>query len=440
MQEDAAIARLAAEARVKMAQWAMETESGMLSELSGYMPAPEDLAMAASAATARRDYDVAEAMDRRLVKLVSPEPWATTQPNLARAMEVVRNIDEVSGEQRRLNEQTKTVADEREAAELSRQQQAVAEKIHQADQAEATEARLAEDADSRRAATAAIQKVQEQLAHLPQQVAKAMEAAQSYRRAAARAEETQKAAQETRGEQEAVAQRAAEQAQRAMRDAGQELGGVCRDFTQDAAGAMAAQLKAFSPETDDAGQWLAQRIGPALATLQEALRTTDQGDAADRASTRLRSALETAQWLLSQAQSKIIESDPLVAARWFAESAAQSLAATPPDVPRAQGQQTSASTALGRAWQSAVQNVAGQRLALTPSLGPILGAGGTSLPQAAGRSLGEMLSGMRQWSFLRWRAPETSATPDHEADPAGYQDALRVYFDYLNKTQRGGKK
>jgi hypothetical protein len=312
----------------------------------------------------------------------------------------------------------------------------VAERIYNIDETDDLRASLAANADSRGRATTAIQQVQEQLARMPQQLALAVRTAEFYRQAVIQADQAGQAAENADLESRAVAQRNAEQAKRAVWDAEEELVEVGSVLSAQAAERLARDLRSFRPEADNAISTLVGQLEPSLQGLQKAMHSADK-EAVDRSAAAVRSAIEAVQLRLREAQSGIIESDPLVSARWFAEAAAQSLAQQPPDVSKARGHQQTVSVALGRAWQGAVHDAANVRLSLTPGYRPLLNtpASPSSVVRSAG-SLIEMLPGLHQWDFLRPQHPEALSAPAGQFDPAGYQDALRVYFEFLGKSQQ----
>ncbi|MGE5611737.1 MAG: hypothetical protein ACM359_20995, partial [Bacillota bacterium] len=427
------------EARNRLEQWATQPESVLAASKPAPASSAEELAMRASARTAERDYASAEAIDKQLLSQVAKESGdSAAAQDLHRAVDRVRQIDDVSGEQQTLNRQTTTlnVEDTSTAQRLSEQQQQVAERIYSIDETDDLRASLAANADSRGRATAAIQQVQEQLARMPQQLASAVRTAEMYRQAVIQAEQASRAADQASPENHAVAQRNVDQATRAVWDAEEELVEVGSVLSTEAAERMARDLRSFRPEADSAISVIVGQLQPSLQNLQKAMHTADK-DAVDRSAAAVRSAIEGIQLRLREAQNGIIESDPLVSARWFAEAAAQSLAQQPPDVSKARGHQQTASLALGRAWQGAVHDAASARLSLTPGYRPLLNT--PAPPPTVVRSVGslmEMLPGLHQWSFLRPGQPEALSAPAGQSDPAGYQDALRVYFEFLGKSQQ----
>jgi hypothetical protein len=421
----------AATARMELARWAKRTE------ISG----AEELAMEASALTAQRDYASAEAIDRRLSGRLASSGAAWRWEAIQRAMTRARNIDRLSVEQASLVERSASAA-QGEAAALSQRQRQVAEQI---DRIEPENHRLsvlvqADHADARRLAGEAIGQAREQLALMPQQLAKALEAAEAQRQQASRTGQADREAKAASGSRQPAAQRAAELAHQALRQTRERLAGAMTPLSAAEADRLVQQLRSWGPETEPACQRLAGEIQPALALLEQAAAADDKS-AMDGAARRVREALEAVQKQLRQAQAAVIESDPLVAARWYAQAAARSLAAQPPLIEGAKDQQRDTSLSLHRAWQDAVRESASERLSATPRFHSILSPlAGSSASSSSLGLMEDMPAALRPWGPLGTQQPRDLAAPLREADPHGYQDALRVYFDALDKAQEQGPR
>jgi hypothetical protein len=291
--------------------------------------------------------------------------------------------------------------------------------------------------DSRRRATEAVQRVQEQLAHMPQRLAVAQEAAETYRLAVDRADQARWRAEGADEEQRPAAERAVEIADRAAREAGDRMAVEITHVGADVVRRMAATLEPFEPETGRSIDALATQLAPASENFEHVARGGERVSVG-RAAQRVRTAIEACQSALSEAQARLIENEPVVAAHWFAEAAARALAERPPDVPKAHRHQKTAAVALDRAWQNAVRDLSTERLALAPGYKAILRPGSAFGDVNGGvfRPFGELLPGLRQWGFLRSQVVDSAAAPVQESESPGYQDQLRVYFDTLSKAQR----
>jgi len=427
-----AIAQEAAAARTKLAGWVEQ------SDLATAGGAAADLAMEASARTARREYDPAERIDQRLA---SGDTDAAAVQIVRRTMESVRQIDRVSQDQQIINQQTAAMesATEQQAQRLSQEQRKVAEGIQGIGKADEARVSLAAGADWRQQATSALQQIQAELAHMPQQLASAQLAAERYRRAGGQVEEARAAAGGAAVEQQAAAQRAVEQAMRGLAEAEDQLRAVGGAMSAAVADEMTSRLRALAGETTHAADVISEQLAAALRSFGQTMYGSD-ATALERSAARVRAVIEASQVALREAQGRIIESDPLVVARWYAESAAAALSQRPPDLPKARGQQQTVSLALGSAWQSAVRESAAQRMALVPGFGAIVAPGPTPSTSAGGL-LESILPGMRQWGLPDSQRPESLHAPLHETEPPGYREALRIYFNYLSKSQeQAGKK
>src|SRR5258706_9918877 len=97
---------------------------------------------------------------------------------------------------------------------------------------------------------------------------------------------------------------------------------------------------------------LAQLV-PALVALSADL-PGDDADELDRAAADTREAIQTTQRELATARDMLVQRDPLVAARWFARAAAESLELSPPDLGVARRHQAGVFESLSRAWDQSI--------------------------------------------------------------------------------------
>src|SRR6185312_6177757 len=121
--------------------------------------------------------------------------------------------------------------------------------------------------------------------------------------------------------------------------------------------AKAQRLEPFAPETDAARAVILSQLEPALETLETAVQGGDAGFV-DRSATDVRRAVEACQRELASAQDALVQRDPLVAAKWYARAAANSLERMPPDLGSARAHQASASAAIWRAWDQSIHRAA----------------------------------------------------------------------------------
>ena len=210
--------------------------------------------------------------------------------------------------------------------------------------------------------------------------------------------------------------------------------------------ALSARLGPFEPESAAARRVLGGDLAGALRDFEQASLRND-GPAADRAALAARQAIDAAQRELAAAQDELTSRDPLVAAKWFARAAADSLTRSPPDFQSAYRRQMDTSQALSRAWDRTVHDAAAQRLSLLPSMQSLFGVA-VPLPVLAGRPGGEQkvagpvsdLASVREWGRLRTREVEELNAPLRETDAPGYEKALQLYFESLGKSAGDGAK
>ncbi len=419
-----------ADARMRLRRWLSALGEGASTEA-------EDLALEASAHIARRQYDAAEEADRQLVQTLR---WRGQEPAdaeaLGQTLESLRALDRLSAEQRELAQRTASRPRWEETLRLADEQDRVAQQIGGMDRQEQAATRLNPPSyELRREAAAAVQRAQEQLAILPQKLTDAQDRAEAYLRAAALAEELREAAEAASPAQWHGIEQAAEQARIALDDAERALETSSAAVGPAAAEQLASALRDYGDLIVDADAVLRARLAPALFQLQQALRPPLRTTAIERAAAQARSAIELAQNRLGEAQARLIENEPLVAARWYAEAASAALAQQPPDLSTAQSSQHGAALALGRAWEDILRRAARQRLGITPGFRSLIWPDEGNLDDQ-GDSPGRLLPGLREWGFLGPRRSDAIAAPMRESDPPAYQESLRLYFEALGRARQ----
>lgn len=416
----------------------------------------EDLAMQASAAAASRDYQRAIALDQALLRRLEARsrregpvlsgPAAAEAEAAApreriehhglavqREMAAARSLDDLDQEQQRIAGTTAPSV----SNELADRQQGVAERIALVQRQRTTAAGPDSiSSTTRDKATAEVLSAQEQLAGMAQALAAAQSAAGARREAARAAADARQSAQSAPPEQKAAADRAAVRAQQYADEAAARLTRAADPVAPSVARAMAERLSAFGPDTDSAREAIEGALSASLSSLQEALRG-DDAMAVDRAAADSRQAVEICQRELAAVQDELVGRDPLMAAKWFARAAAQSLTLRPPDVDKAKRHQASVSAALARAWGQSIHRAAAERLAALPSMAAILGpssplSGGAATTQASNK-----FPAAREWGRLRAQDADSLAPAIHASDPPGYEEALKLYFEGIGNTREG---
>ena len=448
----------AAEARQELARLSGESELAGDLAISTTARTPradhphdtEDLAMQASAAAAARRYDRAADMDQSLVRRLLARPRRDASSGVAvptTAEGQAPAADERVEHHRQVIEQEMSSA--RRLDDLSQRQQVLAQQIgpvappalaveqqKMADQIVGIERQRETGSDSglsngRDEATTAVLAAQEQLAAMPQALADAQTAAGARRDTASQAAAAHRLAIAAGPDQRQAAGRAAAEADQIVRDATDRLQAALGPLSLDTVQALSERLEPYTPETDAARDAITMQLIPALEVLRELLEGDDVV-AGRRAAGEARQAIETCQRELAAAQDVLVKRDPLVAARWFARAAADSLLLRPPDLGGAQRHQAGVSAALSRAWDQSIHRAATERLAAIPSMSAILGP---PLPIGPGRSQiaqqPSRFSAAREWGRLR---PQDGADLNpalRDSDPPGYEQALQLYFEAL---------
>jgi hypothetical protein len=456
--EIADIRKNAAKARELMRRWAGEETTA---EAATTQPTAEDLAMAASAAAARHQYDQAQQLDQARQKATTlpatalpatnekQDAAAQAQEAVKQAMKKAEALDQLQAEQEKLRQETEA-AHANQAAALASKQNEVEKKIEDARKAQ-NEANAEpanadspqpqwkdqEDPDYRDQEAAALSKAQEQLAAMPGQLSNVEQQFGEKQRSAEKVAGAERAAAAASADVKPAIERAAAAAKRELNDAQQHLDEAAKPVDPAKAEEMSGVLSKYTPQTDAAVGAVNDKLLPALRSLQQGTKANDAG-AVSKAVADARRAIESAQEQLAEAQRQLMERDPLVAAKWYAKQASAALSRNPPDLAAARKSQKGASAALSRAWDQSIHQAAAERLAQLPSmlslfaLYPIQSEGAGA---AAMTSMQVGPSAARDWGKLQAREPEGMNASVHEIDPPGFEDALKVYFEAL-----GGKK
>jgi len=447
---------------------------------AGVRPGLEELALAANAATAGRNYTGADGLDRQLVDRARVAPG-----DLERAMAAVRDLDQLAYRQELLHRDTAAVeradrgapAAERETAGdaaaaltgLTVRQADVVADIAQADDAArrlGREGAWATDAQ-RNAAIAALGRAQGDLAQLAQQVPAAIAAQDAHKRAGDRLQQAQRELSSAGGDpgRRGPATRAHEAATTAATRASAAQAAAIATVAPDRVAEIAKRLAPGGSDAYEAIGALNERVAPAVQLLHTVLRTGDRGSA-EKAAGVARDAIQQTIELLKAAQARLYDRDPLAAARVHAADAQAALdrlaeqqreqpgagAATSPSSPgpatqpaaaaaaaaervaafkRIQQSQATAGAALRRAWDRSVRFAGDVRLAGVPLLAAAMAPGED--PRAIMARTAAQAAGA---AAKKWRAiTPTPAPPDAARDPdaALFRDAVKAYFDTLGK-------
>ncbi len=390
-------------------------------------PDQDDLALVASAEIASRNYATARRLSQRLRQVAAAEGRGNIpiDDDLTR----VQELDDAAALQDELTRRSTNPANASETAEILRRQKQLAEDVGRIKAEDVRQIDTNLSPEVRRRATAAMQQAQETLASMPQDLLKVMAAAENRRHFADQAERARKAAAETtEPAAQMTAERSRQKADVDLREADDELALAAAPLSEEAMEDMGRRVSGFETESAEVMLVFEKQLGPALRALLPAARQNEAA-AVEQVADRVRLAIELAQNALRRAQGRLIEQDPLFAARYFADAASATINAGSDDPARLRAYQQSASIALSQAWQDAARAAMLRRLAMAPSLRPIL----TTQPGDAARVSADMLPTLRQWSFLREPDTTPGSAPLSEPDAAGYAEPLRLYFQAINQ-------
>jgi hypothetical protein len=313
-------------------------------------------------------------------------------------------------------------------------------KIERDQQANVAATQSSDDSNWRSRATAALLKAQEELSAMPQALAAVESAVPARHDADMRAQAAKTDADNAPAERKEAADRADRQAAQDAAEAGDRLVLLLNPILPRAAADLANQLEPFAPEATAAHDSIKQALADALETLHQAASSGDTSGTT-RAAADARQAIDAAQAQLARAQDALIARDPLITARWFANAAADSMIRSPGDLSTARLHQASATLALSRAWDRAIQRAASQRLALLPTFQSAYAtpAAPGDHPPTLATPLDPNFSASRQWGQLRAGGDDQINTSLAAPDPAGFEEDLRLYFAAIEKAQEKGK-
>jgi hypothetical protein len=178
---------------------------------------------------------------------------------------------------------------------------------------------------------------------------------------------------------------------------------------------LSDDLDRFNPDTSAAVAAIRNNLIPALQHLHKAI---DLGlaDEIVVASTSARASIGQVESALARTQQHFADQDPLMAAQWAAHAAATALLRQPPDLTAAHRQQNNFAQALQNAWNTIIRQAALDRLAGSETISPPLAT-----------------NAQPSWQTT----PGSAASGNTNTEPAGYAEALRVYFQKLSEEREG---
>ena len=418
--DGALIRTAAADARLRMNAWStgMHVADGA---------AIEDLTFQANLLTVERSYDQAAALDKQIADRIAQSksgksPLAAS--DIARLSGSLTQLDRLTADQQQISADTTST---KQAAELASRQDALANEMAELEQ---TQLRPGEDgtgdaSQTRWTAITAMRQAKDEIAVLPAQVTAALDAASSLRHAAESVQQSQQEFDSANAEKKIAAGRKLETAKKAQSDADARL----KDALLQVAPARSLELtkKLAGSGADEAVAALDQKLKPGLQQLGAAIKNHDRG-VIDKSIADVRAVVEQSQNSLRDAQARLFDRDPMLAARWYAHLVSAALALPVADHATAEKYQEKIAAALASASERQLQQLRHTRLASIPSLSTVLGASEeprSTLTQS-GSAPQPIASGPKRWGFLRRQAPPLADAMRPENDPPAYQDALRT--------------
>jgi hypothetical protein len=196
---------------------------------------------------------------------------------------------------------------------------------------------------------------------------------------------------------------------------------------------IAAELSDFAPETTPAVDILKQKLAPAIDASERHAEANDasayRGDVK-----QVREATVATLRALDEAERAVLQGNAAMAAKQFAQQAADVLQQSPSDRAAAAQAQAQAAKALSQQRGQALQQASQGNLRASEHFRPVLVARG-NVP-AGQKTLGDA----REWGRLEKREKGEETAPVHDEDPSGYRRMLEVYFRALGNAGANKEK
>lgn len=420
------------QARKQLRLWAGEGR-----ESSEVASRPLDQVLA-EPAKLQTDHDLAMArIEDQAEPNDGPEVWQPPSEKNADGTPnpLAQQLSSIAQQQRRLEKKTEIATDQAVSTLASGQQQ-IAAAIAEVETQQMEDFFEPDDTVRKQEALDALRSAQRALADLPQQLSDLRKQAEALATLKQQAERAQQALNSASPVDRDAVRRTSEEANRQYAAGAdhlnQEASGVASD-TRAALKMSASRLGAIGSSMS-AGD---QQLTSAIDSLHKRLSDADL-NAADKDQAKVLDAVADLQASLRVAQKKLIERDPVVAARFFAERAAEALRQTPPDRPAIRAYQQQTGQALRSAWDAALAKTVEEKLASMPAFQGVqfddLRFDASGATDAAGISLDRTIA--PEWGRLRDKrdTPVTNASQTPFV-PAGYEKHLRLYFQTLDQAR-----
>lgn len=412
--------RTAAQARQQLQSWLR------ISTSRPHGSAAEELAISASIASEKGDYPEAAKLDADWARRSS----STTRPlSPEHAMEQARQLARLRDRQAELAANATTAGARADA--LATQQAHLLTEIQ----------RLHGPTTQAAAALLTADQLREQLQLLPAGLARLWDAAQSERSALAAVHRAQAQLAAASPAQRPAATQAMYRQTQQLHQATTQAVAAADAVSLARLDHMARGLSQLcGSDAADALILLQSPLRSAVAAAHEASRTADAA-AWQRHFPQARTLSEQIATLLRQMPSRLVDDQPRAVAAWHATRALDGLKQGKPDLAIAAQQQRLASEALDQALQQTLQTAAAARHA---AIGTLSGAYRND-PRAtrallAGRGAPVNAAPQRQWGHLQPLSEERMLAPARQADMPAFEDALRAYFEALNRQAEGVRR
>ncbi len=364
-----------------------------------------------------------------------PEVWQPPSDNKQSdpADQQAAKLSAIAQQQQRVAKRTES-ATPASAGELSSQQQQVADALKQVEQDREEDFFDKNDTTQHEHALEALRDAQRTLSDLPQQVADLKRQAETLASMKAAADRAQSAAQSASDADRNATQRAADEAQRQADQAAQQLSQAAASVSGGASQSLqasAGKLGALGAPMSEGAKQLAQ----SLQSLEKSVAATDLPGAAKHQAGVL-DTVANLQASLRVTQRKVVDRDPIVAARFYAQRAAEAMRQQPPDLSGARAYQKETGDALRGAWDAAMARNVKDKLEQLPAFQSLFfdeltmdAAGQSPMPLLLDRTM------TPEWGRLRDKQTNAAGASGTTFVPQGYEQSIRLYFQTLDQAK-----
>lgn len=370
-------------------------------------------------------------------KSAQPEQWQAPAVAREEPQSQAEAISEIAQQQARVARRTESASVETASA-LSNQQAQIAEALRQVEREQQEGFFDVDEAAERERMLESLRAAQRALADLPQQLASVQRQAQTLQQMRDAADQAAKDARDAAAQDRVAADRASTEASRRLDEARDQFAESIRSLASSASQSLrssAEQLGALGTPMTNGDR----ELGSAIDSFQKSVSAANMPAAAQEQA-KVLSAVAELQASLRIVQRQAVDRDPVIAARFFADKAAEAMRQLPPDLPAAREYQKETGDALRGAWDAAMARTVKDKLESVPAFQSVFF---DDLAFDGSDATVGMLDFDRtvtpQWGRLRDKRDSNTTTAAGAFMPAGFEQQLKLYFEALDKARSDDK-